>query len=272
MKTTFAAVMGLLLALISQAQKLPNIQQTSLYAPANIKIDGKTTEWNDQFQAYNHATDVFYTISNDDDKLYLTLQATDPSIINKILRGGVALAINPTGKKNDKGAACITYPIFEPSARPSVGMDKKSLAAGSAKVDNLSDSAVAAYNHSLKEKSKYIEVTGIPGIDTLISVYNTVGIKAAEMFDKNMAYTYELAVDLKLFGLSASSAKFAYHITLSGMSLVNFKKPTFDAQHDGVVSVTSSPIMDEKIKLDLAMTSQAFSPTDFWGEYTLVKK
>jgi hypothetical protein len=257
---------------IATAQKLPNTQPTAISAPADIKIDGKTTEWNNQFQAYNHATDVFYTISNDDDRLYLTLQATDPSIINKILRGGVALAINIAGKKNDKGTPCITYPIFEPSGRPSVGVNKKSLGGGTIKVDDMSDSAVAAYNHSLKEKSKYIEVTCIPGIDTLISVYNTDGIKAAELFDKTMAYTYELSVDLKLLGLSTSSGKFAYHITLNGVNNINLKKSADGDPGRTVVSVTSSPVLDEKIKVDMAMMSQAFSPTDFWGEYTLAKK
>jgi hypothetical protein len=51
----------LLLAVLAfanaNAQKLPNVQQVSLRAPANIKIDGKATEWSG-FKALNTATDV----------------------------------------------------------------------------------------------------------------------------------------------------------------------------------------------------------------------
>ena len=67
-------IMLSLTTLAAHPQKLPNLQTTSLRAPASIKIDGKTTEWNNRFQAYNKATEVSYTIANDKDKLYLVIQ------------------------------------------------------------------------------------------------------------------------------------------------------------------------------------------------------
>ena len=59
---------------MANAQKLPNVQQASLRAPENVKVDGKPTEWGDKLQAYNKATDVFYTIANDYNNLYLIIQ------------------------------------------------------------------------------------------------------------------------------------------------------------------------------------------------------
>lgn len=56
---------------VTFAQKLPGVQTSSLWAPENLKIDGKTTEWNGTFQAYNKAADIFYTISNDDKNIGL---------------------------------------------------------------------------------------------------------------------------------------------------------------------------------------------------------
>jgi len=73
------ALAALLLTAISigvYAQKLPNVQLGSVQAPADIKIDGKTTEWHDQFQAYNRATDIYYTLSNNDNHLY-SLQSAE---------------------------------------------------------------------------------------------------------------------------------------------------------------------------------------------------
>jgi len=72
----------------THAQTLPKVQEASLRAPDNIKIDGKPTEWNNQFQAYNTATDLFYTIANDDQNLYLVIQAKKPLSISKIGQRG----------------------------------------------------------------------------------------------------------------------------------------------------------------------------------------
>ena len=46
------------------AQSLPNTQIKYLDIPSSIKIDGKANEWNNQFQAFNHNTNIFYSIAN----------------------------------------------------------------------------------------------------------------------------------------------------------------------------------------------------------------
>jgi hypothetical protein len=250
------------------AQKLPGKQELSVYAPNNIKIDGKATEWGNKFQAYNHATDIFYTISNDGTNLYLTVQATEQNVINKIMSGGLTLTIQKSEKKSDKGGISITYPVFERKSRPY--FNKADLEKGASATNTLTDSAVMARNKSFSERSKLIGVTGIPAMDTLISVYNEDGIKAAAMFDNKGAFTYELAVNQKLLGISATGIeKFAYHITLNGTSM-------FNPVADKIISISSiggggqmgGAGMDNiKISTDLGT-----SPTDFWGEYILAKK
>lgn len=265
--------------LTAAAQKLPNVQPTGVRAPENIKIDGKTTEWDNQFKAYNHATDVFYTLSNDDTHLYLTIQATESSIISKIMGGGITFTVQKSGKKNDKDGVSITYPIFDKKDRPSAGMKMRmTMENGVSKTetssDPVTDSAIIARNKQLDEKSKVIGVTGIPGLDTLISVYNEDGIKTGERFNKTGAYTYELSVDLKLLGISvADASKFAYHIRLNGIS--SFGTPTIKIQGgDGSqASAAATAAATEQVMAKLnAMMGPAATPTDFWGEYTLVKK
>lgn len=276
---TKPVVAGLVFALMSlgaMAQKLPNVQQASLRAPAAVKIDGKTTEWNDQLQAYNHATDIFYTVSNDDDHLYLAVKATDQAIINKIINGGVTFTINTSAKKNDKDAISITYPIFDRKNKPVFNkIIKSDMEKGLVSSAPLNDSAMAVRNSLLSEKSKLVAVTGIPGVDTLLSVYNEDGIKTAELFDNKGAYTYELGIDLKKLGLDINNlAKFAYHITLNGSPLSNFKTISDGggsaAVYSGSAAPVTSALLDAKISLDLMGSSS--SPTDFWGEYVLAKK
>ena len=76
------------------AQKLNNVQDGSVWAPANIKIDGKLNEWDDSFKAYNKTTDVFYTISNDEKNLYLVIKSANQVISNKIIGGGINFTVN----------------------------------------------------------------------------------------------------------------------------------------------------------------------------------
>lgn len=81
---TFLAVLLITASFINvTAQKLPNIQQAGLKAPENIKIDGKATEWG-KFNAFNGATDVFYSIANNEKHLYLIVQTTSYNITIKL--------------------------------------------------------------------------------------------------------------------------------------------------------------------------------------------
>jgi len=231
------------------AQKLPNVQTSSIRAPANIKIDGKTTEWDNKFRAYNHATDIFYTVSNDDSKLYLTVQAVDKLVINKIMSGGITFTIQKSGKKTDKEGISITYPLFDKSKKPFVPPATK---------ESQDESMMNSYNKSL-DASKYIGVTGIKTLDSLITIYNTDGIRVAELFDNKMRYTYELAIDLKLLRLQTNDArKFAYHISINPFvpDLVATAKP--------IPSGLGATMMDDGM-------SGSGATTDMWGEYILAK-
>jgi len=273
----------------ASAQKLPAVQpSTGFRAPANVKIDGKTTEWDNTFQANNHATDIFYTMANDDTRLYLVVQSTVPDVINKIIGGGITLTIQKSGKKTDKDGMSITYPIFTKDNRPSLGVSRKvSVENGVTKTettgDVLTDSVIAVRNKQLADKSKFIGIAGIPGLDSLISVYNENGIKTGQAINNKGAYTYELSVDLKTLGISPTDvSKFAYHIVLNGLG-----KPQMTVKiqnSDGTTvtnntattngSIAQSPEVADMINKMMASMGGGglFSPTDFWGEYTLAKK
>ena len=249
------------------AQKLPNKQEVSLRAPSNVKIDGKATEWNDQFQAYNRATNVFYTLSNDNENLYLTIKAIDQDVINKIVGGGISFIIARAGKKNDKDNIAITYPVitntyFNLRGKKGVAKDTSIKAA---------DSIMRSNNNILMYKCKWIKVTGIKGLDTLISAYNQDGIKALGLFDNKKAYTCELSVSLEQIGLkTANSDKFAYHIRLNGSNVLG----TYDLTNASYSD--PSPENVAKIQGYFAKfnesNAQLAAPTDFEGEYTIAKK
>ena len=242
------------------AKKLPNIQPAELRAPDNIKIDGDAAEWNDTFGAYNRATDVFYTIANDGDNLYFIIRAVDPGIIKRITTLGITLMVNTSGKKNNKDAIAITYPVYNKNERPVINMP------GSATSQVRVDSLMNINNKRLADKAKYIKVTGIPGLDT-VSIYNEAGIKTAGLFNNKMQYTSEFAVPLKHLGLLVTQPiKFAYNLVIPGMKLEDVPGVVVSTGSNGLKRYTVPPgLATEKERL----TS---STTDFWGEYTLAKK
>jgi hypothetical protein len=220
---------------------------------ANIKIDGKATEWGDKFQAYNNATDILYTLANNDDVIYLTVQAKQKDIISKILGGGISFTV----KNSTKETVSVTYPVLRDADQLNVVSFFINKLSEHQSV-NASEFSVDLLNKKLDTKSKLINVAGIKTIaDGSISVYNQDNIKAVAQFDGNMVYTYELALPLKYLSLP-KNGKFSYQIKINESVepklSVGDQLPPPIAVRGGV-----SPV-----------PSNSFS-TDFWGEYTLVK-
>jgi hypothetical protein len=71
----------------------------------------KLIDWNDEFQAYNKSTHLYYTIANDEKNLYLVVKTSDMTTKAKIAAGGLTLAINTAGKKKEQDAYSLTYPL-----------------------------------------------------------------------------------------------------------------------------------------------------------------
>ncbi|GAB3923380.1 hypothetical protein [Mucilaginibacter myungsuensis] len=293
-KVAFAAT---LFTTVVNAQKLPSKQEVSLRTPAAVKIDGKATEWDNKLQAYNNATEFSYTLANNDTDLYLTVRCALPSVIRRIMNGGISLNIHKSGKKNDPAAIGVNYPVFDAGMRFSPMFKPMNVVAGAngavmvtsvvrvaggasgssfstagfggggerPLTEPITDSLMGVNNTRFADRAKNIGIKGIAGMDSTISVYNDEGFKAAGKFDNLMVYTYELQVPLKSLGLSAADAtKFLYQLKIN------------EVQQRGVTIVNGGngvPGTVEAIR-SVTFTSGATmgqDATDFWGEYKLAK-
>ena len=238
----------------ASAQKLPKTQSASVWAPANIKIDGKMTEWNDQFQAHNLGNHIYYTISNDDKNLYLTARMDDNEGSKKIFKGGLTFTITPSDKKENK--ISVTFPAIsrKKHAEMQDGGDSR-----------LIDSLRSLPNTGIMKDYKEIYVKGIPEItDPFLSIYNTQGIMVAANLDKKTFYTYELAIPLKYLTQATDAVTtFRYNIKLNVLPvdfvpksgpgvLITFPQPAYH-----------QPSIDDMFK---------YEDSDFSGVYTLAQK
>jgi hypothetical protein len=265
-----ALIFLLAICLSTYAQKLPNIQQTSLRAPDNVKIDGKVPEWGEKFEAYNKGTEIHYTISNDKDYLYLTVQAKDHQIIKKIIVGGLAFTINASGNKKNKNGAVITFPFYQKGQNyPFITLEtaaaiKKDVANYAARWDSLINTS----NNRIKSGFKFIGTSGLKDINNeMIPVYNAEGISAVAMLDDNLYYNFELVVPLKLLAVGSIPEKLAYNIKLNGLAFGGS-----DLKDSGrFVMWVGSDGNNYRMEDASPRSWSLASPTDFWGEYTLAK-
>lgn len=244
------------------AQKLPNVQQISLRTPVNVKIDGKATEWGDKFQAYNKATDIFYTMANDDKGLYLVVQSGDPQIIQRLTAGGITLTFQKTTNKNETNGVGVTYPVSKSTV--SFGSTRARNAVQDTSTRYL-DSVMISNNKKIDNNYKVIKVTGVTGMDT-ISVYNTDGIKALARFNNKKVFTCEYYIDFKLLNIATDKIpKFAYHLVVNGRKPLPTPSGVAAWDANGV----PDPVASDALKAGIGRANASNGPTDFWGEYTL---
>lgn len=205
------------------AQKLNNIQQGSVRAPAKVKIDAKLNEWPDTLQAYNRTTDLFYTIANDENNLYLVMKSTSQATSSKIIGGGINFTINTTnGKKKQKDdpAFVIKFPIVDMANLQNMIMQR--MRSQNGQPQPLDSEAVANIRRDLIKSIKQIGLSGFKDIsDSSISIYNEYQIKAAVDIDNKNNLIIEIALPLKYLHISANTS-LAYNIRLNGIQL-NFR-------------------------------------------------
>lgn len=285
---TLAVLLALIcLKTFAQEGKLKNIQTNSIWAPATIKVDGNLKEWDDTFQAYNKTTKIFYTVCNDDKYIYFVLKSIDIPNNAKIIGGGITFTINTDGKKKEKDAYSVTFPVV---AKPVRGQGGRGGGRGGFGGGAAPDSAaIAAQHKQIVANSKEIKVSGFKDItDTLISIYNEYSIKAAIGYDALGNYDYELAIPLKALNISLDNAKeFAYNIKINGIQM----PPAFNngggfgggfgggdgggggfgggggGRGGGGGGGRSATIIPGGRN-----DPEMYSPTDFWGKYSLAKK
>ncbi|MDB5114818.1 MAG: hypothetical protein JWQ79_310 [Mucilaginibacter sp.] len=254
----------------SVAQKLSNIQLNSLRLAANLKIDGKATEWDNKFQAHNNATELFYTIANDDNNLYLLIRADKPRIIQKIISVGVTFVIDVSNKRKiqDPQNITITYPqinvnngmliISKAGAKAEIITSLPETLRDTSSTLTITDSLINVANMLFTSAAKTIKVKRGLRPDSSISIYNEERIRVGASFDKG-TYTYELLIPLKFLKLTSNDIQeFNYNVRL---------KSRLDVPKQGmrVRYIYPNGVMTD-VDQDLDST------TDFWGKYILAKK
>ena len=250
------------------------VQKVSLRPPAGMKIDGKILEWpNNKLNTYSVENKLTYTVSNDDDNLYLSVRTTYFYGSAKTINGGltftVSKSVDKKAREKAKDNVAITFPVLDFETAQGIVNTLNSyehVAHDTIKQQRAHDSLMLVLNTKTANAIKDIKVIGIKEIpDPLISIYNETGIKVMGGFNRAMAFVIEMAIPLKYLGFSANDeTKFSYNIRLN----VPPQMVVGPGIGIGIDASTTS--------IQAAQAADYFqymhTSSEFWGEYTLAKK
>lgn len=156
-----------------------------------IKINGILEEW--PSLTNNKSTGTYYQFYNDQKNLYIALKFTDDIYIKKVISGGLTLTINTNGRKNEKDAYQISlFPIEDYRTT-------RQFTSSPTKID----STTQEHRKQALTKIKELKLAGFKEIpDSIISIYNTYGLKIKAKADEKGNLNYELSIPLEQLKLS----------------------------------------------------------------------
>lgn len=265
MKKLQLLLLAALLFANAQAQKLPNKQEGALKISKKIKVDGVSLEVGGQYNAFNNATGLFYSIANNDKQLYIVLQANEPEIINKIALTGVKFTIKSVDDKNAR--VSLTYPAQSKDVHVYFNLTtRKGQQPDTSK--KTVDSIMAANNKKATENFKRIRVEGLANADT-ISIYNDLEIEAFGKFDAKKAFTVEMALPLEILRKEINQANtFAYEITVNGAPPIWVGPSVTTGSTDPAATARAEEQFRKTIE---NFNAKRTAQTNVSGEYTLAK-
>lgn len=239
MKLTLLMLSSLLCAVQLYAQKVPNIQSQSIWAK-QVKVDGRLDDWGKELSAYNKENNLWYSMANDDKFLYLAVKK-DKFPTKAYAKGGIKLFISLKEVKSTNELPAITFPV-----------------------PFVNGKAVP------KDEWNEIDLRDIKGVtDTLVSIYNEIGIQAGYKLDvteKGTVYSYELAVPLKLLSIETGQTIF-YNMLLRG----NAKEPLSPQSAAMLASIDPKENPHVKVE-DIERMIDSGNWSDFWASYKLALK
>jgi len=182
--------------------------------PPGITIDGDLKDWGDSLRFYNSDKQLYYTLANDQDNLYMAIRINDRSQQIRVLRAGLTLSIDTRGKK--KESFSITFPVGDLSQNDPAQSAADLQAAGGDVTQENRDELMRARLTKLRE----IRVSGFKDIEgETITTSNTYGIKTAIDYDKDGYLVYEAAIPLKFFHADdLAKNEWAFNFKINGIT------------------------------------------------------
>jgi len=188
-----------------------------------VVVDGDPSEWFIPLRFYDADTKLNYTLSNDDEKIYLCVRIVDELSQAKVIRNGINIWFDTLAKKNKQCG--ILFPV------PDKGADDYQTDGASTDGDggghhrgggSGKHGGVDAVKKKFLRQANQMQLIGFKkGIPDYLAPENEYGINVSINWDVNNIMIYEAAIPFKAFYKPALVAKdslrnFDFSMTIHG--------------------------------------------------------
>jgi len=198
----------------------PKAMYQSAWQTTPVKADGDASEWRLPLRFYDSDTKLNYTLSNDNEKIYLCVRIVDELSQAKIIRNGLNIWFDTLAKKNKQCG--ILYPVPNVNAEDQDGSVSGSGSRGNHHGDSRSGGDVDAVKNKFLRQANQMQLIGFKkGIPDYLASDNEYGVNVSINWDKNNIMIYEAVIPFKTFFRSNLVAKdslrnFDFSMTIHG--------------------------------------------------------
>ncbi|XZF12488.1 hypothetical protein ACTHGU_11905 [Chitinophagaceae bacterium MMS25-I14] len=152
-----------------------------------VVIDGANNDWPSPYPLYDSKAKIGYAASNDRDNLYITMQTGDRQTIMKILRNGLTVWIDTSGRKSQQMS--INYPVENTEMPTRTGKEE----------GEMEKADMAMRRQRMVDNARNMSLNGFAGCngDFLVKQANNCGIVVRIGFDEYNTLIWEASVPLK---------------------------------------------------------------------------
>jgi hypothetical protein len=183
----------------------------SMWQHTPVKADGNAWEWKKPLRYYDPSSKLQYTFSNDLKNMYICVRATNEESQQKILRGGMQIWIDTTGKAKERSG--ILFPLPETETKEDL------------KRERTQDPETANFKTKKKFRNDRteLELTGFkPPAAGVLPLQNIYGVSANLNMDSLDILTYEAIIPFRTFFKDSllpadSSRVFSFKIVVNGL-------------------------------------------------------
>ncbi len=184
-----------------------------------VIADGKPNEWPTPLKYYDEKSKLQFAVTNDFENLYFCIKATEEQTQSKILRAGMQIWIDTTGK--DLNRVGILFPLSSAVRRADDNPAPKEAGNGENKTERNSGKKqdISGSRKKFLNEYKEMELSGFkPPINGMNPIQNSYGIAVNINWDSSGIMTYEAVVPFKTFFKDALAASDS--LKLLGFSIV----------------------------------------------------
>ncbi|HEV7229755.1 MAG TPA: hypothetical protein VGO45_00420 [Bacteroidia bacterium] len=183
----------------------------SMWQHAPVKADGNPWEWTKPLRYYDSGSKLQYTFSNDLKNMYICVRATNEESQQKILRGGMQIWIDTTGKAKERSG--LLFPLPETETKEDVNRERRQ------------DPGTSEFRTKKKFRNDRteLELTGFkPPASGILPLQNIYGVTANINMDSLDILTYEAIIPFRTFFKDSllpadSSRVFSFKIVVNGL-------------------------------------------------------